>query len=67
MAPREHHLANPILVLRSDSDLENQMKTLLFGGAASVGTSLALDAFHIGVYLPKSSVTGPGGLETDAA
>jgi hypothetical protein len=67
MAPRESYLASPLLVLRSDSDLENPLKTQLFGGAASVGTSLALDAFHVDVYLPKSSVTGPGGLETDAA
>ncbi len=53
--------------VRPRFDGKNRENTSLFGRFASVGTFLAFEAFHIAVYLPKSSVTSLDGSEPDDA
>ena len=57
----------PEEAVRPRLDGKNWENTSLFGRFASVGTFLAFKAFHIAVYLPKSSVTSPDGSEPDDA
>jgi len=57
----------PEEAVRPRLDGKNRENSSVFGRFASVGTFLAFEAFHIVVYLPKSSVTSLDGSEPDDA